>query len=368
MKLIDKFVSREVLVNVLFAIAVLSLVLVVGNIFRKLLPLLVNHDVPMEYLLAFIAYVLPFSLIFTIPWGLLTAILLVFGRLSADNELIALRANGVSVTRVCLPLAGIALVSTAICLWLNVQVAPAAQEKLRSTIFNLATRDPMALFGSDQVIDQFPGRKIYVGKKEGNRLENITVFELDEKSLPMRVTFARSGRLEADLENKRILMHLYNARYQQRDEKDPNDLRKIRDGINMAEGTLPISLEELYEKEKKRPSRSALSIEQLLEQLKSENKREQSASRTEINKRFSFPFACLAFAIIGVPLGVTAHRRETSIGFAVGLIVAVTYFLFVIIGDTLRGNPKVHPELLVWFPNVLFIVLGALLFRRLARQ
>ena len=186
--------------------------------------------------------------------------------------------------------------------------------------------------------------------------------------MPMKVTFARSGRLEADLENKRILMHLYYARYQQRDEKDPNDLRKIRDGINVSEGTLPISLEELYDKQKKRPSRSALSIQQLLEQLKSENKREQSASRTEINKRFSFPFACLAFAIIGVPLGVTAHRRETSIGFAVGLIVAITYFLFVIIGDTLRGNPKVHPELLVWFPNLLFIVLGAFLFRRLARQ
>src|SRR5258708_177458 len=108
MKLIDRFVSRELVVNVLFAIVVLSLVLVVGNIFRKLLPLLVNHDVPMEYLLTFIAYVLPFSLIFTIPWGLLTAILLVFGRLSADNELIALRSNGVSVTRVCIPLAAIA--------------------------------------------------------------------------------------------------------------------------------------------------------------------------------------------------------------------------------------------------------------------
>src|SRR6202162_4639357 len=167
MKLIDKFVSRELIVNILFAIAVLSLVLVIGNIFRKLLPLLVNHDVPVEYLIAFIAYVFPFSLIFTIPWGLLTAILLVFGRLSADNELIALRSNGVSVTRVCIPLAAIPLVCPAICLGLNVQVAPAAQEKLRSTIFDLATRDPMALFGSDQVIDEFPGRKIYVGKKEG---------------------------------------------------------------------------------------------------------------------------------------------------------------------------------------------------------
>ena len=368
MKLIDRAVSRELLVNVSFAIFVLSLVLVVGNIFRKLLPLLVNHDVPMEYLITFIAYVLPFSLIFTIPWGLLTAILLVFGRLSADNELIALRANGVSISRICIPLAAVALLCTAICLWLNVQVAPAAQEKLRSTIYDLATRNPMALFDSDQVIDQFPGRKIYVGKKDGNRLENIIVFEVDDNSIPIRVTYARTGKLEADLENKRILMHLYEARYQQRDEKNPLDLRKIRDGINMAEGTLPISLEELYEKEKKRPSRSALSIEQLLEQLKSENKNERSASRTEINKRFSFPFSCLAFALIGVPLGVTAHRRETSIGFAMGLIVAVSYFLFVIIGDTLRSNPKVHPELLVWFPNILFLVLGAFLFRRLARQ
>jgi LPS export ABC transporter permease LptF len=368
MKLIDRFVSRELVVNVLFAIAVLSLVLVVGNIFRKLLPLLVNHDVPIEYLIAFVAYVLPFSLIFTIPWGLLTAILLVFGRLSADNELIALRANGVSITRISLPLAGIALVSTAICLWLNVQAAPAAQEKLRSTIFDLATQNPMALFGSDQVIDEFPGRRIYVGKKEGNKLENITVFEMNDKALPVKVTYARTGMLEADLANKQILMHLYQARYQERDAKDPFNLHKIRDGINMVEGTLPISLEELYEKEKKRPYRSALSIEQLLDQLKSENSRERSASRTELNKRFSFPFACVAFAIIGVPLGVTAHRRETSVGFAMGLIVATTYFLFVIIGDTLRGNPHAHPELLVWFPNILFILLGIFLFRRLARQ
>ena len=274
MKLIDRFIGRELLVNVLFAIAVLSLVLVVGNIFRKLLPLLVNHDVPLQYLLTFIAYVLPFSLIFTIPWGLLTAILLVFGRLSADNELIALRANGVSVTRICVPLAALALVCTAICLWLNVDVAPAAQEKLRSSIFDLATSNPIALFGGDQVIDQFPGRKIYVGKKEGNKLENIIVFQMDEHSLPVRVTHARTGMLEADLENKRLLLHLYNARYEERDEKNPYDLRRIRDGISMAEGTLPISLEELYEKEKKRPSRSALSLSELLEQLKSGNRKD----------------------------------------------------------------------------------------------
>src|SRR2546421_10064021 len=104
MKLIDRFVSRELLVNVSFAIAVLRLVLVVGNIFWNLLPLLANHDVPMEYLITFIVYVLPFSLIFTIPWGLLTAILLVFGRLSAANDLTPLRSQAVSSTRISISL------------------------------------------------------------------------------------------------------------------------------------------------------------------------------------------------------------------------------------------------------------------------
>src|SRR5881275_2789687 len=277
MKIIDRYLSRQLLVNLIFAIVVLSFVLVIGNIFRKLLPLLVNHDLPVEYLVGFVAYVLPFSLIFTIPWGLLTAVLLVFGRLSADNELTALRSNGVSIGRICFPLVVISLLCTAGSLWLNVQVAPAAQEEMRSTVFNLATRNPMALFGSDQVIDQFPGRKIYVGKKEGNQLENIVVFEMDDKSMPVRVTHARTGTLEADLPNQRILMHLYNARYQQRDEQDPFDLRKIKDGINMAEGTLPISLEELYNKEKKRPNRSTLSVEELIDQLKTTDIKTQSA-------------------------------------------------------------------------------------------
>jgi LPS export ABC transporter permease LptF len=368
MRLIDRYIGRQLIVSILFAILVLSFVLVIGNIFRKLLPLLVNHDLPVEYVIGFIAYVLPFSLIFTIPWGLLTAVLLVFGRLSADNELIALRSNGVSIARICAPLVWIALVCTAVSLWLNVKVAPAAQEEMRSTVFNLATRNPMALFGSDQVIDQFPGNKIYVGKKDGNKLENIIVFETNDDSMPMKVTYAKTGSLEADLPNKRILMHLFAARYQQRDEYDPFDLNRIRDGISVAEGTLPISLEELYEKEKRRASRSMLSIEQLLEQLNNDDPKMRSSSRTEINKRFSFPFACLVFSLVGVPLGITAHRRETSFGFAASLAIGVFYFLFIIIADALRSNAKLHPELLVWFPNVLFLLVGIWLFRRMSRQ
>lgn len=367
MKVIDRYVGRELIVSLTFAISVLSLVLIVGNVFRKLLPLLVNRDLPAEYLLTFLAFVLPYSLTFTIPWGLLTAVLLVFGRLSADNELVALRSNGIGIARICRPLLLIVICATGLCLWLSVQVGPAARERLTSTIFHLATHNPMALFESDQVIDQFPGRKIYVGRKEGNKLENVMVFETDQQSLPMRVTFAREGVLEADLANQRILLHLRGARYQQRDEAAPLDLRRVRDGISLQEGTLPISLTELYERTR-RPGRSALSLQQLIEQLDRGDQGEQSANRTEISKRFSFPFSCIAFALIGVPLGVTAHRRETSVGYGLSLVVAFSYFLFIIMADALRENPRAHPELLVWLPNVLFIAAGAWMFARLSRR
>ena len=319
MKLIDRFVGRELIVNVLFAIAVLSLVLVVGNIFRKLLPLLVNHDVPLQYLLTFIAYVLPFSLIFTIPWGLLTAILLVFGRLSADNELIALRANGVSVTRICVPLAGLALVCTVICLWLNVDVAPAAQEKLRSSIFDLATSNPIALFGGDQVIDQFPGRKIYVGKKEGNKLENIIVFQMDEHSLPVRVTHARTGMLEADWRTSACCFISITLAMKSATRRTLT----ICAGFAMAsawrkERCRSVSRSSTRRKRSGRPGLRCR-FRNCWSSLKSGKRKDRSATRTEINKRFSFPFSCLAFALIGVPLGITTHRRETSVGFATGL-------------------------------------------------
>ena len=69
-----------------------------------------------------------------------------------------------------------------------------------------------------------------------------------------------------------------------------------------------------------------------------------------------------------MPLGITTHRRETSVGFATGLLVAIFYFLFIIIADTMRANATIHPELLVWFPNVLFLVIGGVMFWRLSKK
>jgi lipopolysaccharide export system permease protein len=353
-------------------------VLVLGKVFKELLELLVTNDAPLDLILSFIAYILPFSLTFTIPWGFLTAVLLVFGKMSAENELIALRSTGVSITRICLPIFLLALVCSGICLWINVDVAPRAQQRMKDALYNIATSNPLSMFGDDKVITEFPGKKIYVERNEGAQLYNLLVYELNDDNDPMRIVYAKRGELEADPQQNQLLLHIYDARYEARDEKEPENLSKIRQAT-MQKSTLPISLEELYEKNKKKQGTGGMTVQELMQRLRDqklatsdlkpkEAAAQRSSALTEVNKRFSFAFATLAFALIGVPLAITAHRKETSIGFLFSLIVAFAYFLFIIIADTVRSNPAAYPQLLVWLPNVLFIGIGGFMFRRLATR
>lgn len=378
-KILDRYVSQQVLITGLFAIGVLSVVLVLGNVFKQLLELLVNHDAPLELILSFIAYILPFSLTFTIPWGFLTSVLLVFGKMSAENEITALRSSGVSIPRVCVVVLVGALVCVGTCLYINLIVAPQAQVKMKDALYNIATNNPLAMFGSDKVIDQFPGYKIYVEKSRGSELENLLVYKQAEEKgkvpfAPMQVIHAQYGSLTTDTEHKQILLEIREGRYEQRDDSDPNDLMKLKDGIIMKGSTLPISLEELYEKNKKRRGLSTRTVGELLEHLDSmdpDPKKQlqmKTAAITEVSKRFSFSLASLAFGLIGVPLAITAQRRETSIGFLLSLIIAFVYFLFIIIADSFKNSPKAHPELLVWIPNFVFIGLGCYMFYKLSRK
>lgn len=368
MKIIDRHVGMSVLTTAFFGVLVLSMVLVIGNIFKELLDLIINHDVPIETVLAFMAFVLPFSLTFTIPWGFLTAILLVFGRMSADNELISLRASGVSVPRVCAPVFLLAVVLTGLCFWINIEVAPRAEQQMTRTIFEIATSNPIKLFSADEVVDQFPDRRVYVGAKEGEKLKNIIVFELNEDNLPVKMVHAKSGILTPDPANSQLLMKLRNARFEQRDPEAPRDLARIRQGIEVEEGVFPISLKEFYKEYLRGRRLSSYTLSELKEHLEKGADGRLTEARVEFNKRFSASLACMAFALIAIPLGITAHRKETSVGFAISLVVAFSYFFFIIMADTFRGNPNAHPTLLIWLPNILFFCLGAVLFWRLSQR
>ncbi len=372
MRLLDRYIGRQLAVSAIFAVTVLSVVLVLGNIFKKLLDLLINQNAPPSLILSFIAYVLPFSLTFTIPWGFQTAVLLVFGRLSAENELTAMKATGVSIWRACIPVWVLAVLLSGVCLWINLEVAPRAQQRMKDALFQIATDNPLAMFGSDKVIDDFPGRKIYVEKSEGKKLTNLLIYQLDTLNRVKNVMYAREGTIGMETvpktladgtlsEERQIILTLHHGLYEQRDEDHPYDISRIRQGITVEEGSIAISLKELYEKQRKTKSVGALPIGELLDSNKPEK-------LVELSKRFGNALATIALALLAVPLAVTAQRKETSVGFAISLALGLCYYFLIFLADLTRNRPAFHPALLVWMPNLLFFVIGAFRFSRLARR
>lgn len=367
-RILDRYLTGQLLTAAGFAILLLTAILVLGNIFKQLLDLLVNQEVPIETVLAFIGFVIPASSVYTIPWGFLTAVLLVFSRLSAENELLSMRTAGLSYARICAPVFALGAVLSLLCLWVNLEVAPRAQERMKNAIFSIATGNPAALFGSDQVIEDFPNRKIYVTEKKGDELFDIHVFEHNDRYEIIRTVFAKKGRLETDMENRAVKMRLFDARFEIYDQEDPRNLDKLRKGITMRETTISISLEELYRKNQQRRALSSLTLQELKAQLRAQDGDQNTRTLTEMNKRYSFSMACLTFALVGIPLGITTQRRETSAGFGVSLVVAFSYFLFIEVANSLRDNPEMKPYLFMWLPNVVFLVIGAWLFARLSRR
>lgn len=371
MKILDRYILTALGVATLMGVALLSLVLVLGNVFKEMLDLLINHNVPIETIFAFIAFVLPFSMTFTIPWGFLTAVLLVFGRLSADNEVIALRANGVSFPRIFIPVLAVALLLVGICFWINAEVAPRAQYSMVTSLFRIATHDPGSMFQPDEVVDQFPDRRVYVGARDGELLKNLIVFEIDEKGIPSKVVFARTGKIATDPANQRLLLKVQDAHFEQRDSHHPENVDLITQGITMREGVFPMSLRKLIDSKKRNKPLTSHTLHELNVEASKPDCPRPTAYRVEISKRFSLSLAALAFALIAVPLGITTHRKETSVGFALSLVVAFSYFFFILVAEALSKNssmPAGLPVFLIWLPNILFTGLGVWLFSRLARK
>jgi len=366
MNLIDRYVGRSVFVATIYGVVVLSVVLVLGNIFKELLDLLINRDVPVRYVLLFMLYVLPFSLTFTVPWGFLTAVLLVFGRLSADNEMIALRACGVSLLRVCVPVVVVGIMLSLFTFWINASVAPRAEQAMRQAIANMARSNPMALFVPDEVISQFRGKKIFVGGKDGDVLTDLTIIEQTDAGHVARVIYARQGTIEAEEKSGSLILTLSDAKFEQRREGEENNAKGIRHGISVSEVAVNIPFEDLVDEGLRRRPLRSFTLTELWSHLPTiPSLSERMAALTELSKRFSMSLACLAFALAAMPLGITAQRKETSVGFGISLGLAFGYFLFVVLAEMLRNNPVYYPYLLLWVPNVLFIGIGTWMLLRL---
>lgn len=400
-RILDFYIARQVLISTFLAVSVLSVILVLGQVFRVLIELLVKDMLTIEQLPGFVWNMFAYSLSFTVPWGILTAVLLVFGRMSADNELTSMRMAGMSLVRICFPVALVATGLSVLCFYVNTKIAPSAYKEIKAQKYGVALDNPAKLFEPKQVLDIIPGYMMYCEDKEGNHLKNFITFTLNDTEPPEPTNFimAKDVEIVPHKEERKIEMNLsemtfISHQYQERpDAFDPTikrrgeleikaagmtsmspmdvDLKKFWQKANRqrVDGMSMKELKSLYVDTNTDPSMLSGPSEQILRDYltglsEADRKRLRSEAITEFNSRYSFSFACMTLTLVGVCFGIAAQRRETSAGFVLSLIVGILYFAFIMLGALLKDKPEYYPHYWVWLPNVLFGGIGLAMFWR----
>ena len=369
MTLIDRFIAREVITFALMSTATLSIVLVLGNVFREVCELLVNHRIPLSSILEFVLCAAPFCLTYTLPWGFLTALFLVFGRMAADKELLILHTSGVRIVRTCVPVFLVGLTFSLFCLLINAEVNPRARQRMKVILHDLAISALLNDTGLNRFI-QLPNKVLYIGEQNAGKLRNVQIYEYDEDSQLERTVMAKHGWLESLEETDELVLHLEGviSDEQSPDSEEEESVASFHESITAQEVAYNISLFDIVRKYSSTNYKSlgSRTLGELREDIQSGLF--HSTFLSEFNKRLSLSMACLTFVFMGVPIAILFHRKETTIGFGLGLIVACAYFVFFMVADNCRDNARLHPELLMWGANAVLIPLGGFLFWRLAKQ
>ena len=361
MRISDRYIGRQVLLGTLFAILVLSMVLVLGNLYKQIRPLLVDKHAPLWLVLRFVMTVLPFSLMFTIPWGFLSAVLLVFGRLSSDQEITSFRVAGMSLARLVVPVFVIAAALSGVCLWLNINVVPHARGSLTDLLYEEAKRDPRSLLNPGMVQAGVQDVKFFVEDQAGDSLIGLHLYRtpssaateapLDAYLHAERFTFV------VDDAKKQLRLKLYNASF---------ETRKPDGSVEMAfagEAEPYLIPYGAVRTEKSKPS--AMTNQEMRDYQARHpdlSPQQRVKFQTEMTQRYSFSLACLAFAFVAVPLGMQSRRRDSSTGLLMSLLLGTGYFLCIMLANDSKTSDGALFAL--WTPNVICVAVGLFLFRR----
>ena len=366
--LIYNYLYKEIILLTAAIIGVLTFLLVAVNMF-KVLQTLMYTDLPIWLAAKLMFLGIPLTLTLTIPAGLLAAVMIVFGRMSSDRELLALKASGIGLAPVVAPVIVLAMVLCAVDYWLVAYVVPECQKEFNGMKHEIVTNNPMALLSPEEVVDKIPGWKIHFAEKHGNELDDIQLWRLEDGTNRLTSSIrARRASIDLDLEHQQLVMKLVNGR----EEEYPHDgdAMKVHPGGHGEQMVEAVSLNSFYEKVQRKLAWMTLpEIEEVIYAMQSAPTGEQASPYlTELQARISFSITAFTFVVVGIPLAIQTQRRETSFGIVITFLIVLLYYVLGAVGRGLKGHAGLYPELIIWAPNFLFQAVGFYLFYRANRK
>ena len=361
MKLLNRYIFRETLVPMLIALLALTFVMVAQQM-GGLVELIVRRSATAAEVWAIIAAILPGALMVTIPTALLVGVLTGFGRMSSDSESVAFRAGGVPTRAILRPVLTLGFLAWAVNLTLSVWIAPAAAARLEELKFSIGVKQ-LSFELQPRVFNEDLGNGdlvLYVRdvSAEGNEWRGILLADLGTPDKPS-VTMAQYGRFSGEAADGTYEVTLFNGSTHIALSPDRYDFSQWN--VN----TLPVPL----------PADPTPAVELSPTQVSTEGLWRSIgagsatfADEVEFHRRIALPFACLAFALIGLPLGLSTHRGGRSMGLVVSILLMLVYYMIFIGGTRIAANAQLSPFVGTWGANLGFAALGVFLLIRSEKE
>ncbi len=363
MKILRTYVLREHLGPFLVTLAGLTAVLLVGNII-KLADLVISKGVSVFDIIRLLLDLIPYLLSFAIPMACLIAMVLAFGRLSSDYELIALRASGVAPARLILPMLTVALLMSGVVLMLNDRVVPAAHLAFRRQLKTIAIKRPTAYLEAGTFIREFDPYIIFVYYVEGKTLYNVRIYE-PQPNGPTRTILANRGEFESLPSAHGVQLKLYDGSADEWDPAHPGSFYKVGFGTYSMNLTADADASSRLQKKLK---------EMTFAELAQESRRMDAEGidplpiTLELHRKIAGSFAALVFMTFGLTMGLGLHHHERLIIFVWVLSLFLAYYLATIGTNAMALKGWLPAWLAMWLPNIVGGTIGAVQLAKAVRQ
>lgn len=383
MRILTRYILKEVSSHALLGVLLFTFIIFMRDLGR-LLELVVRNSAPLPSVGEIFLYTLPTAFMITLPMGVLVGILIGLSRLAADSEVTAIRASGMGAGMFVRVVAMFAIAAWLLAMLNSIAIAPRSaraltglQNKLRSSQASFEIQ-PRVFY------EEFKDRVLYVQDaipSKGQSLwRGIFLADISDPASP-RITLAERGALLSESPEK-VRFHLEDGTQQELIPK-----AKDQYSVTTFETTdLPVQVPSSTE----RGFRDLQPVAELsLHALLRNAAREEAAGASlvkidpasssydylkaryyeiEFHRRFALPGACLVLALVGIPLGLSAHKGGRSAGFVLTIVLVFVYYFFSLVGVSLARQGKVSPWFGVWAGNLFFFVCGLILVWRVDRM
>jgi lipopolysaccharide export system permease protein len=356
-RILSLYIIREISSLFLLGIIIFTLVLLMGRLIT-LTDLVVSHGVPLSDVGRMIMYLIPSFLVFTIPMAFLLAVLLAFGRLSADNEIVVIKSGGISLIQMMPPVVFCALVAVLLALGASTIGVPWGNSAFKDLSFKVLKRNITATIREKTFWDDIPGVVMYTDRydDQSHTLKGVIIHDGRNSEHPMTI-FARDGVVSSVEGSQALQLTLHDGSIHIAGSAGLYRLVHYGEYIMSVGGKGGSGNSSRNEPD--------MWLSELSQQIddKSVTAKDRLKLLAELHSRFTFPFASLVFAILAVPLGIQNRRSGKSGGFTVSIAIILSYYVLMSVVRTLAEKGSIPPFIALWLPNMFFLVMGIYFLR-----